>query len=85
MCVVFCALLSTSSQDQPEHLLLCAVGKNREPLFVKTLIEGQAVLGEFSATLAESDESMRLSEKRTWWTTRRRLDRRMKVQYVCQH
>ena len=60
------------------------MGKNREPLFIKTLVEEQPLLEEFAATLAESEESMRLSEKRVWWNTRRRLDRKMKARLcVC--
>lgn len=58
---------------------MCVVGKNREPLFVKTVIDGHAMLEEFSCLLAESEASMELSEKRAWWGTRRRLDRRIKA------
>lgn len=66
-------------QEDQDHLLLCAVGKNREPLFVKTLINSRELLTEFSSMLNESEESLKLSEKKAWWGTRRRLDRRMKV------
>jgi hypothetical protein len=58
------------------------VGKNREPLFVKSLIEGQAFLSRFSSMLAESDDSMKLSEKRKWWSIRRKLNSQMKVNFV---
>lgn len=58
---------------------MCVVGKNREPLFVKTVIEGQSLLEEFSYLLVESEASMQLNEKRAWWGTRRKLDRRMKA------
>lgn len=58
---------------------MCAVGKNREPVFVKTVIDGRTMLEEFSSLLTESEASMQLSEKRAWWGTRRRLDRRIKA------
>lgn len=58
---------------------MCVVGKNREPLFIKTAIEGQSVLEEFSGLLVESEASMQLNEKRAWWRTRRKLNDRMKA------
>ena len=33
--------------------------------------------------LAESDDSMKLSEKRKWWSIRRKLNRQMKVNFVA--
>ena len=58
---------------------MCSVGKNKEPLFVKSLIESRTLLLKFSSMLSESEESMRLKEKRKWWGIRRKLDRQMKV------
>ena len=75
--------LDTSSHCQPpsqqEHLVISVVGRGKEPLLIKIPIEARELLVEFEEVLHLSEESMKLSEKRAWWTTRRQLDKRIKV------
>lgn len=82
-CASLQSQLDTSSHSQPpsqqEHLVISVVGRGKEPLLVKIPIEARELLVEFEEVLHLSEESMKLSEKRAWWTTRRQLDKRIKV------
>ena len=43
-----------------------------------------SLLDEFSSIMKDSTESTLLTDKRKWWTTRRNLDKQIKVRmYVC--
>ena len=74
-------VVSTSNHTPSwqDHLIISTVGNGREPLLVKVPIKAGEVLAEFGDILHLSEQSLHLSEKRAWWTARRKLDSRMKV------
>ena len=42
-------------------------------------MKGQKLLGEFEAIMQENINSMKITEKREWWSRRRALDTQLEV------
>jgi len=46
------------------------------------LVKGQKLLGEFEAVMQENHNSMKITEKRQWWSRRRALDTLLEVSFL---
>jgi len=53
--------------------------ENSSPCLV--LVKGQKLLGEFEAVMQENNNSMKITEKRQWWSRRRALNIQLEVSF----
>ena len=72
-------LAPTTPTSKQHYLVLSQAGAQRDTVVAKVPLSDISLLEDFQDILVSSEHSMSLREKRSWWSARRKLDKRMEV------